>query len=95
MRDNAANLGLMLDSLEKLHVLIAGMNFTQFRRDIKAQRAVIMQLRIIGELAGRFSSEVSGAIDTPWREMADLHDLVSHNNLSPDIETCGWLRESG
>jgi uncharacterized protein with HEPN domain len=90
MKDDTAYLRLMLDSFAKISSYIAAMSYTDFEHDSKTQSAVIMQLQVVGELAKRISDQARRAINAPWKDMAGLRDLVSHNYFSLDLQTI-WL----
>ena len=85
-KDDTAYLRLMLDSFAKIDRLIKGMTFEDFSADEKTQSAVIMQLQVIGELAKKVPENFKESIDVPWKNMAGLRDLVSHDYFGLDID---------
>ena len=78
-KHDKAYLQLMLDSFAKIKRFIDGMSFEDFSADEKTQSAVIMQLQVIGELAKKVPENFKESIDVPWKNMAGLRDLVSHD----------------
>jgi len=85
-KDNTAYLRLMLDSFAKINRFTKGMTFEDFSSDEKTQSAVIMQLQVTGELAKKVSENFKKSIDVPWKNMAGLRDLVSHDYFGLDID---------
>ena len=85
-KDDTAYLRLMLDSFAKIDRFIKGMTFEDFSADEKTQSAVIMQLQVIGELAKKVPENFKESIDVPWKNMAGLRDLVSHDYFGLDID---------
>lgn len=85
-KDETAHLRLLLDSVAKIKAYTRGMNRVDFRADGKTQSAVIMQLQVIGELAKKVPASIRTSIDIPWKQMAGLRDLVSHDYFSLDME---------
>jgi len=84
-KDDAAYLQLMLDSFAKINRFTEGITFEDFSADEKTQSAVIMQLQVIGELAKKVPENFKESIDVPWKNMAGLRDLVSHDYFGLDI----------
>ena len=84
-KDDTAYLRLMLDSFAKINRFTKGMTFEDFSADEKTQSAVIMQLQVVGELAKKVPENFKESIDVPWKNMAGLRDLVSHDYFGLDI----------
>ena len=84
-KDNTAYLRLMLDSFAKINRFTKGMTFEDFSSDEKTQSAVIMQLQVTGELAKKVPENFKESIDVPWKNMAGLRDLVSHDYFGLDL----------
>jgi len=85
-KDNLAYLHLILDAAEKIHSYLGQMNQSDFFADGKTQSAVIMQIQVIGELSKKIPEEIKSKIDVPWKEIAGLRDMVSHDYFSLDVE---------
>lgn len=85
-KDNLAYLRLILDTIKKIQSYLAHMSRSDFFSDDKTQSAVIMQIQIIGELSKRVPEEIKLKIDVPWKDIAGLRDMVSHDYFSLDIE---------
>ena len=69
----------IVDSIEKILSYTAGMSFEQFCKDSKTIDAVIRNFTIIGEAARHIPDEiVQSHPEIPWREMADLRNIIVH-----------------
>jgi len=85
-KDNTAYLRLMIDSFNKIKDYSKDMSFEDFSNDSKTQSAVIMQLQVIGELSKRMPEEIKVAINIPWKQIAGMRDMVSHDYFNLDIK---------
>lgn len=85
-KDETAHLHLLIDSIAKIKEYTRGMNRADFLADGKTQSAVIMQLQVIGELAKKVPEHIRQSIEVPWKQMAGLRDLVSHDYFGLDLE---------
>ncbi len=85
-KDNLAYLHLILDATRKIEEYLGQMSLNDFLLDGKTQSAVIMQIQVIGELSKKIPEEIKSKIDVPWKEIAGLRDMVSHDYFSLDIE---------
>lgn len=86
-KDNTAYLHLMMDSFVKIQDYIREMSYETFLADSKTQSAVIMQLQVIGELAKKVPDEIKGSINIPWKQIAGMRDMVSHDYFNLDIKS--------
>lgn len=63
-------LGHMVAALDRLAELLGGTDRGRFDRDWVVQDAVIRELEVLGEAAGRVSPEFAAAHpEIPWREI--------------------------
>jgi uncharacterized protein with HEPN domain len=85
-KDNLAYLHLILDAIQKIQSYLVGMNQSDFFGDNKTQSAVIMQIQVIGELSKKIPEGIKSEINVPWKEIAGLRDMVSHDYFSLDVE---------
>lgn len=83
-KDDRAYLHLMQDAFGKISEFIGGMSFDDFASDRKTQSAVIMQLQVAGELAKKVPDSIRSDIALPWKQIAGLRDVVSHDYFSLD-----------
>jgi uncharacterized protein with HEPN domain len=85
-KDNLAYLRLMVEAAQKIDAYLAGMSRDDFLRDGKTQSAILMQLQVIGELSKKVPDDMKTNIFVPWKDIAGLRDMVSHDYFSLDIE---------
>jgi uncharacterized protein with HEPN domain len=83
---DAAFLGHMLGSLQRLSELLATTDRETFDRDWVTQDAVIRELEVLGEAAGRVSPEfVAGHPEIPWREITGIRHKLIHDYFVVDL----------
>ena len=76
------------DSIKKIESYISGMRFEDFAQDPKTIDAVIRNLIIIGEAAGRIPEEIKEANQAiPWRLMADMRNFAVHEYWGVEMST--------
>ncbi|MFO7972746.1 MAG: HepT-like ribonuclease domain-containing protein [Desulfobacterales bacterium] len=77
-RDPRLYLDDILEAIHKIRDYTAGMDFTEFSKDIKTQDAVIRNLEIIGEAAGRLQEPVRVVSpDIEWRKIVGLRNIFT------------------
>lgn len=77
-RDDAYVLDMLLAARKTLE-FARGVAWEQFKRDELVQNAVMRQIQIIGEAAGRVSSEYQDHHgEVPWREMVGMRNRLVH-----------------
>ncbi len=86
-KDNTAYLRLMMDAFAKIKDYIGVMTFEDFLTDSKTQSAIIMQLQVIGELAKKVPEEIQRQVIIPWKQIAGMRDMVSHDYFNLDLKT--------
>jgi len=78
-RDHRLFLDDILDAITKIRDYIAGMDYAAFTKDAKTQDAVVRNLEIIGEAAGRLPESVlAAAPETEWRKIVGLRNILAH-----------------
>lgn len=85
-KDKLAHLKLILDAIRKIKDYIGEMIFDDFIKDSKTQSAVLMQLHVIGELVKKVPEEVKSKSNLPWKKMAGMRDMISHEYFGLDLE---------
>jgi uncharacterized protein with HEPN domain len=77
----------ILDAIEEIQAFLADNTFDQFRADAKTQKAVTMDLAIIGE-AARFVPEdiVAATPAIPWSLMRGMRNRVMHGYFEVDVQ---------
>jgi|SRR3989344_309711 len=84
-KDHSAYLKLILDAFPKIKPFTRGVTEASFLTDSKTQSAVIMQLQVVGELVKKVTAPMKKDINIPWKKMAGLRDLVSHDYFKLDL----------
>lgn len=81
----------ILDAMEKAQHFVADMDYNAFINDDKTIFAVVRALEIIGEAVKHIPDEVRSQYEAiPWKDMAGMRDVLSHDYFGVDIETV-WL----
>ena len=76
----------MLGAMDRLSELLARTNQESFNRDWVIQDAVIRELEVLGEAAGRVSAEFVGAHpEIPWREITGIRHKLIHDYFVVDL----------
>jgi uncharacterized protein with HEPN domain len=76
----------MLDAIARLQRHVEGVDREKFESTEIIQDAVIRQLEILGEAAGRISRETCVLYDDiPWQKITGLRHRVIHDYLGVDL----------
>ncbi len=79
-RDSLLYLKDILDSIEAIQSFVKGISFESFIDDRKTFSASIRELEIVGEAAGRVSTQIQQQFsDIPWRTMKDFRNALAHH----------------
>ena len=85
-RDDAILLDIT-QAAEHIGLFIRGMSKDDFRQDLKTQSAVLHQMMIIGEAAGRLSQELSDEHpDVPWSAIIGMRNILIHEYHHVDLD---------
>jgi uncharacterized protein with HEPN domain len=85
-RDESVHVRHMLDAIARLQRHVEGVGREEFEETELIQDAVIRQLEILGEAAGRISRETCSLFDEiPWQKITGLRHRVIHDYLGVDI----------
>jgi uncharacterized protein with HEPN domain len=83
---DAVFLGHMLSAMDRLSQLLARTDQGVFNRDWVIQDAVIRELEILGEAAGRVSRDfVAAHPEIPWREITGIRHKLIHDYFVVDL----------
>jgi uncharacterized protein with HEPN domain len=86
-RDWRIRISDILQAIEAVFELTAGLNEAQFCRDTRTVKAVLYDFAVIGEAARHVPLEVQQSWPRlPWREMGDLRNVVIHEYFGVDLE---------
>ena len=78
-RDPRLYLDDILDAITQIQEYISGVDYDKFTQDRKTQDAVVRNLEIIGEAAGRLPESIkAGAADIEWRKIVGLRNILAH-----------------
>jgi len=78
-RDHRLYLDDILEAIGNVREYVKGMDYDAFARDKKTRDAVVRNLEIIGEAAGRLPESVrSAAPEIEWRKIMSLRNILAH-----------------
>ena len=85
-RDDAVLLDIA-QAAERIGLFIRGMAKDDFLRDLKTQSAVLHQMMIIGEAAGRLSQGFRDEhADVPWSAIIGMRNILIHEYHHVDLD---------
>jgi uncharacterized protein with HEPN domain len=80
-------LGHMLKAIDRITALTDRTDFRSFEEDWIVQNAVMRELEILGEAAGRLSRTLTSQhSDIPWRQITGLRHKLIHDYFEVDID---------
>ena len=78
-RDHRLYLDDILEAITKIRDYVGTLDYDAFRKDNKTQDAVIRNLEIIGEAAGRLPEAISAkAPEIEWHKIVGLRNILAH-----------------
>jgi uncharacterized protein with HEPN domain len=78
-RDSRLYLDDILGAIDRIRDYILGLDYEAFQRDRKTQDAIVRNLEIIGEAAGRLPESLqSAAPEIEWRKITGLRNILAH-----------------
>ena len=76
----------MLQALDRIEDLLARTTRDEFDGDWVVQDALIRELEIVGEAAGRVSSDLAQShSEIPWKEITGLRHKLIHDYFTVDL----------
>lgn len=85
-RDHGLFLDDILDAIAKIRNYTTGLDYATFSKDVKTQDAVVRNLEIIGEAAGRLPDAViTQAPEIEWRKIVGLRNILAHEYFGVSI----------
>jgi len=86
-RDWRVRIDDIVESIEKIQRFIEGMDFAQFRADDRTVDAVLHNLMVIGEAAGRMpQAVVDRHPEIPWSKMRGIRNVVVHEYFGISLD---------
>ena len=86
-RDQLVFFADMLDAIEKIQRYLENTSFAEFLEDDMRIDAVVRNLEIIGEAAGKIPPETRDEYpDIPWKKIVGLRNILIHEYFGIDIE---------
>lgn len=86
-RGDVLFLAHMLRAIDRITTLTDRTSFRTFEEDWVVQNAVMRELEILGEAAGRLSKTLtSEQSDIPWRQITGIRHKLIHHYFEVDIE---------
>ena len=86
-REDRAWLEDMLESLRRIDVFTAGLEYQDFQKDLKTQDAVLRNLEILGEAIKLISDPLKKQHrDIPWSTVARLRDRLIHHYFGVNLD---------
>lgn len=80
--DDKARLGHIFDAISAIEKYVAGVEKDDFLENNMMQDAVMRQIEIIGEAAGRISEGLQDDYpELPWMEMRAIRNKIVHDYL--------------
>jgi len=87
MQRDLAYLADILEAATLALQFVEGMTYEAFTKDAKSQAAVIREFEVIGEAAGRVSTQfVVSHPELPWREMISMRNRMIHGYDDIDLQ---------
>lgn len=84
---DALFLGHMVTAIERIVELVGRTGWEEFRRDWVIQDALIRELEVLGEAAGKVSSGFTrGHPHIPWQEITGLRHKLIHDYFAVDLD---------
>lgn len=86
-RPDALYLRHMLDAIDRVIEATQRVTREDFNRDWMIQDAIVHELQILGEAAGRVSRAVTDQhSELPWRQVTGLRHKIVHDYFAVDLE---------
>lgn len=88
MKDSGILARHILDAISKIEAYTTDVDKNSFAKNFLIQDAVIRNIEIIGEAAGKLSTDFKDRFsEIAWRKIIGMRNKLIHNYFSVDIET--------
>ena len=89
-RDFSLYLDDILEAIHQIRTYLADQNEETFTKDRKTQDAVIRNLEIIGEAAGKLPEQMQkGESEIDWRKITGLRNILIHEYFGINLQLYG------
>jgi len=87
MKNDFVYLKHILESTKNIDEYIEGFNYDVFIKDKKTIAAVVRELEVIGEAAGKLSDEFKAQnLEIPFRDIIDMRNFLIHEYFGVDTK---------
>lgn len=77
----------ILDAMDKVELLVEGVDYDRFEADFRINFAVVRALEIIGEASKRLPDDLRQRYPAvPWKGMAGMRDRIVHEYDNVDLQ---------
>lgn len=77
----------IVEAIRDIEDFIGGMNYEEFFKDRKTQKAVVWQIHIVGEATKNLPESIREKYkEVPWKYMARIRDKIAHFYFGIDYE---------
>lgn len=75
------------EAIKDIEVFIGEMDYEEFLRDKKTQKAVVWQIHVVGEATKNIPESIREKYkEVPWKYMARIRDKIAHFYFGIDYE---------
>ena len=75
------------EAIKDIDIFIGNMDYDEFLKDKKTQKAVVWQIHIIGEATKNIPASIREKYkEVPWKYMARIRDKIAHFYFGIDYE---------
>jgi uncharacterized protein with HEPN domain len=77
----------IVEAIKDIDIFIGDMDYEEFLKDKKTQKAVVWQIHIIGEATKNIPKSIRERFkEVPWKYMARIRDKIAHFYFGIDYE---------
>ncbi|MCL4537399.1 MAG: DUF86 domain-containing protein [Nitrospirae bacterium] len=77
----------IVDAIKDIDIFVGDIDYEEFLKDKKTQKAVVWQIHIIGEATKNIPESIRNKYkEVPWKYMARIRDKIAHFYFGIDYE---------
>ncbi len=77
----------IVDAIKDIDIFIGDIDYDEFLKDKKTQKAVVWQIHVIGEATKNIPNSIREKYrEVPWKYMARIRDKIAHFYFGIDYE---------